>query len=584
MRRRDGDHNSSALRSYTAYSPVGTVVHVIATFFDAMKSQQSCFVLAIAVLLAATKGWRNADKPSVGPKALRMRMLRDENLQNELLSTDVVKISASSVSPVEKEKVKRNESKDEVDQMECDSLSTEQMPQKTNFHLARLYKQQNHVPKEVIDQFIDTCIIPWLKKNGNVECRGNERRKLERKLDKMLCEAGYSVAQQDIPSLNQEELEKLPRVDIAQISNAEKMSSEEVRLELVQQAMKERKRALFLKVRDLIRVERGVICQYTRNGKTNTIGDLSSQHPDRVNARDQNNRDDPIGKLRKIIEDLKKRSKLRGHPFNLIEVLPYLIDALLGVKFDADDGIGRCGCQGNHKPCHNGKVQLMANGGGYGISFDRLDDKIGYNQPLVVVCDLCNKRVKPDRVPIKRSERYYVISETVKNLMIHTKRRIEGLLKKSQKKEKKLSEDEKQHLHRWEHVYDNGMARSAGRKRLKEEYTATFTKKYNAIRNGDRCCPDCGIQMDTGTDEEIPMFIYKYNPRQISPDRINDLDPFYVWDNYNLCCLACQASGRVVKNEKDKPIPFTIAKRDEMVHYLKDLQSGKEQQPAMVLY
>ena len=445
-------------------------------------------------------------------------------------------------------------------------------------------ERQKIMPKEVIDQFIDTYIIPWVKQNGKVECKGDERGKLEHKLEMLLCEAGYySVAQQDFQSLNQEELEKLPGVDIAQISNAEKMSSEEVMLELVQQAMKERKRALSFKVTNLIRVERNVIRQYTRNGKTSTIGDLSAYHPDRMNAYVQNNRDDPIGKLRRIIEDLKWRSKKRGHPFNLIEILPYLIDALLDVKFDANDGIGRCGCQGNHKPCHNGKVQLMANGGGYGISFDRLDDKIGYNQPLTVVCAFCNKPVKPDRVPVKRPKRFCVISGTVNNLMTSTRSRMGGLFKKSQKKDKKLSEDEKRYFDRWEHDYDRGRVKSAGWERLREEYTATFVEKYKAVRKGDCCCPDCGIQMDTGTDDETPLFIYKNNPRQISPDRINDLNPFYVWDNYKLCCLACQQNGREEYTEGTEQIKFTRTIRDTMLQFLKDLQSGKVRWLAMGL-
>ena len=528
---------------------------------------QSWLFLAIAIFLAMTAATgRNVGKLFV-PKALKM-----QRLGNELVATDVLNSPvATFVLPGEiTTRTKQIEVKDEVDQKERESLSTNWKTRK---------ERQKIMPEIVIDEFRDNCIIRWLETNGNVECKGVGRKELKHKLDEMLFKAGYyTVRIGDIPSLNQEELEKLPGVDIILILNADTMTSEDVRMELIQQATKKRWDALEWKIVNLLRVERGVIRQHTRNGKTNKIGDRSSQHRDRKNAYDQNQRDDPIGMIRTIIKSLRSSSNFRGHPFILTEVLPYVIDALLGVKFDTDD-IGRCGCQGNHNPCHNGKVQLKANGGGHGFSFDRQDDNLGYNQPLVVVCDMCNKPVKPDSKPVKRSKPRYVITSMVSTQVGSTVPRIKSL--------NNSGDPSNEHLKRWKEMYDNGS--KEGLQKLREEYTAIFTEKYNKIRNGDRCCPyytdkgDHPIEMDIGTDEKSPKFIYKNNPRQISPDRRNDLNPYYDGDNYDFCCYACQRAGREVRNEKAEKIPFTRVKRDAMVQYLKDLLSGKEKWKTMGL-
>ena len=469
-------------------------------------------------------------------------------LQNEKTAKDLLK-SATSLE------VKYPDGKIDLEQKQSVSSLIYGMPP--------MKERQKDMPKEVIDEFRDTCVIPWRESHGNDDGKRKDRGMLHDKLDEMLFEARYySVRIGDIQLLSKGELEKLFRFDISQIPSAAEMGSETVRLELVQQAIKVRRLDLRQKVWNLLR------------------------DPDQTNARqnayNQKQRDDPKGMIQMKIREVKKRCKRRRHPFNLMEVLPHLIDALLGVEFDAD-GIGRCGCKGNHKPCHNGKVQLMANGGGYGFSFDRLDDNRGYNQPLVVVCGMCNKQVKPDSIPKLRNRIEPVISRIANDQVTRTVKRMKVLLKK-----KNPSEEESKHLDRWQQVYDSGESGSKGRKKLWGEYRATVAAKYNQIRNGDGYCPHCTdqdgrpIKMDVGTNEKTPKFTHNENPRQISPDRINDSNPYYDANNWDFCCLACQPCGREVSNVEAELIPFTREKRNQMVQYLRDLLSGKEQWPAMM--
>ena len=144
----------------------------------------------------------------------------------------------------------------------------------------------------MIKKFVDEHITSWLKDNENVECEGDDRRVLEDKLDEMLFIAGYyTVRIGHIKSLSEEELENFPGVDITQIQKSEKVTSEELRLELNHQATKKRRHALRVKVRDLIRERRGVIQVQTSNGKTSNIGDRTSRHPESQKKYKQDRRD-----------------------------------------------------------------------------------------------------------------------------------------------------------------------------------------------------------------------------------------------------------------------------------------------------
>jgi hypothetical protein len=73
-------------------------------------------------------------------------------------------------------------------------------------------------------------------------------------------------------------------------------------------------------------------------------------------------------------------------------------------------------------------------------------------------------------------------------------------------------------------------------------------------------CKTCSVVMYFGDENEVLKLSY---PNQASPDRINDDNIFYDFDNFNLVCVSCNYNGkknirRYIPNQhKNEPVAFT---------------------------
>jgi hypothetical protein len=242
-----------------------------------------------------------------------------------------------------------------------------------------------------------------------------------------------------------------------------------------------------------------------------------------------------------ILENMKTHSKQRGHDFDLGKAKHKLILAFEGIKENFACGCGRNNC-----------TEIMQLFGPNGISPDKVNDTIGYSediQRITFVVKSHNTRIKPGIVSKVRTDPrkwYKVLAKSMKNC---TKKRIDKL----RQKPKKTDFDRKQIK-----MYDDD---DRNTQPSNEHYVELLKLKRQEQK--DICAsPGCNKPMYFGNLEgllELTNVAHK-----VSPNRRNNDNVFYEYDNFDLVCCSCNftenRNGRTYVENKpnNNPIPLTL--------------------------
>jgi hypothetical protein len=243
---------------------------------------------------------------------------------------------------------------------------------------------------------------------------------------------------------------------------------------------------------------------------------------------------------------MKKSSIQRQVDFDVIIVKQKLLEAFerLDLNFQ---------CNSGRITCH----EILQLYGDNGISPDKRFDRLSYineNQVIDFVVKPHNCAIKPNQPPKERKTNPKWISKTSSNMFQAIRYRTQIL-----EKHKKISEIDKKQISR----YNTDTSLTI------DHYKELVSQKRH-IQNG--LCKTCNLPMYFGDENGVLKISY---PNQASPDRIDNENIFYDFDNFNLVCISCNFNGnqntrRYVKNQyKNDPIAFTLELLEECKEWLK---------------
>ena len=177
-----------------------------------------------------------------------------------------------------------------------------------------------------------------------------------------------------------------------------------------------------------------------------------------------------------------------------------------------------------------GDRQVLSIRGPNKMSMDRTRDDIGYTheeQVLRLISKSHHSSQKRDAVPVEKTSRPRKWSEAM----------LDGISKRSKRRyertKKEISQMERASMD------VNDMVFFLNTHLVDRECTRNMLDRLRA------CTPDCikcGISLDYGDPDGF--LVTTNNPRQASPDRINDRVG-YTPDNVRMVCCACQTMGEV---------------------------------------
>jgi hypothetical protein len=235
-----------------------------------------------------------------------------------------------------------------------------------------------------------------------------------------------------------------------------------------------------------------------------------------------------------IMRNMKKSSIQRQVDFDVVIVKQKLLEAFERLDSNFQCKCGRMACR-----------EILQLYGDNGISPDKKFDHLSYideNQIIDFVVKPHNCAIKPNQPPKERKTNPKWICKTSSNMSQAIRWRVQIL-----EKHKKISEIDKKQI-----------------SRFKSDTLLTFNHykellcQKRVIQND--LCKTCKIPMYFGDENGVLKFSY---PNQASPDRIDNENIFYDFDNFNLVCVSCNFSGnqntrRFIKNEyKNEPVNFT---------------------------
>jgi hypothetical protein len=245
--------------------------------------------------------------------------------------------------------------------------------------------------------------------------------------------------------------------------------------------------------------------------------------------------------LKVILNNMKGHSKERGHDFDIDKAKSKLVHAFSEIKENFACGCGRKNC-----------AEIMQLYGPNGISPDKENDSIPYSddlQKISFVVKSHNTRIKPGIVAKPRTDArkwYKVLARSMKNC---TKKRIDRL----RLKPKQTNLDIQQI-----NIYDND---ERNKERSNEHYVEILKRKR--LEQKDICAsPWCNKVMYFGNSEGLLDLTNVAN--KVSPNRRNNDNVFYEYDNFDLVCCSCNftenRNGRTYVENKpqNNPIPFTL--------------------------
>jgi hypothetical protein len=183
--------------------------------------------------------------------------------------------------------------------------------------------------------------------------------------------------------------------------------------------------------------------------------------------------------------------------------------------------------------------------GDNGISPDKFFDNLSYideDQVIDWVVKPHNCKIKPNQPPKKRKTNTKWIIQIASAMHGKVSERTQLL-----EKHKKISDLNKHQINRFK--TDSSLTIN--------HYKELLCRK-RVIQND--LCKTCNLPMYFGDEKGLLKISY---PNQASPDRINNENIFYDFDNFNLVCVSCNYSGnqntrRFIPNHyKNDPIAFT---------------------------
>lgn len=198
----------------------------------------------------------------------------------------------------------------------------------------------------------------------------------------------------------------------------------------------------------------------------------------------------------------------------------------------------------------NNRKQYLSIWGPNKISIDRESDNIGYthkNQRLRLISKNHHSWQKRDAIPEKSYRRNW-LGTTVSHIVKRSKKRYDRTRAEIDEMEKAGLDILEMIVYLHSHITDPSECRLMIENKMKE------TKN----------CKKCGIELDYG--DENGMMETKNNPRQASPDRINNRIG-YISENVQIVCCSCQTMGNLDENED---IFLDEEGLNKLKNYLKD--------------
>lgn len=164
------------------------------------------------------------------------------------------------------------------------------------------------------------------------------------------------------------------------------------------------------------------------------------------------------------------------------------------------------------------------------MSMDRVHDHLGYthkDQVLLLISKAHHSSQKRDAVPIGKTTSLRKWSDSTVN----------GIVKRSKKRYNRTKIEVSQMRNAMLDVGE--MIKFLNSHLIDIEETRSMIER---LKNDTPCCNKCGIDLDYG--DENGFLVSTNNPRQASPDRINDRIG-YTPENVQMVCCACQTMGEV---------------------------------------
>lgn len=238
--------------------------------------------------------------------------------------------------------------------------------------------------------------------------------------------------------------------------------------------------------------------------------------------------------ITQVLNSMKLHAKERGHEHNQQGAVQNLITAFQSSNLF-------CGCGQNH--CDE-QLQLW---GPNKISPDRSNDRLDYgddNQSLTIVVSPHNTRIKHTSVPTKRRVQLNWCSALAAGMACHTAERLEMLI--ANKPADRRSVAENNHVARFEWEQTNFKNPKLHRN---HHLQTLLRQKYEQSKQ----CSVCGTDMYFGDSNGILRLAYVAT--QVSPDRIDNSNPWYDANNFRLTCVSCNKADRSYsrKNVIQKP-------------------------------
>lgn len=253
--------------------------------------------------------------------------------------------------------------------------------------------------------------------------------------------------------------------------------------------------------------------------------------------------------LSTILSNMKSHSKTREHEFDLANTRYKLLQAVHSISHNY-----KCGC--NRSNC----TEIMQLYGPNGISPDKQNDMIGYSdakQHITFVVKSHNTRIKPGNIEnIAKNPRkwYKILAKSMKN---STKIRVNKLRKKPSQSDFDMEQIKK---------YDDDDRNTQPNT---DHYVQILQQKK--LEQKDVCASKgCNKIMYFGNDQELLEL--SNVAHKVSPDRRNNDNIFYEYDNFDLVCCSCnytenRAGRTYVQNKvQNNPIFFT----PELIQKCKD--------------
>lgn len=163
------------------------------------------------------------------------------------------------------------------------------------------------------------------------------------------------------------------------------------------------------------------------------------------------------------------------------------------------------------------------------MSMDRVRDDLGYthrDQVLRIISKAHHSPQKRDATPVEVGSKRKWANSTLSGIIRRSRKRYERTRKEITQMESAMMDVSDMSEFLKTHIVDRESTRSM----------------IERMRNDTPRCLKCGIDLYYGNEDGYLLF--KNNPRQASPDRINDRMG-YTPENVQMVCCACQTLGEV---------------------------------------